>query len=185
MIVEAGYQKTGMLYCMCSVVCHCKRAQLITHHTIKIHWGGGGVEVYTWGKSPWYPLHGKPGGPQSWSGCYGGGKQGIKPRLFSHPASSVVAIPTELSWFWLSMCVWKSNVMSTLRQLQFKGMLMGVTLASFHACWWQSLITDGMSCCRLNLNIVLFSRNFQLIACAQAVGGEHTRHLLILDLKKI
>jgi hypothetical protein len=56
------------------------------------------------GKSPWYPLDRKLGGPQSRSGRGGEEKNsqpppGMEPLNPHRPARSLVAIPTELSRF--------------------------------------------------------------------------------------
>jgi hypothetical protein len=64
---------------------------LTEHHALKEYWGSGSIAPYildlnirwrcvisftSWllhpqGKSPWYPLDRRLGGPQSWSGCSG------------------------------------------------------------------------------------------------------------------
>jgi hypothetical protein len=58
------------------------------------------------GKSPWYPLDRKLGGPQSRSGRGGEEKNsqpppGIEPFNPDRPAHSLVAIPTELLQLWM------------------------------------------------------------------------------------
>jgi hypothetical protein len=58
--------------------------------------------LYSRVKSPQYPLDGRLGGPQNWSGCYGEEKNllpllGIKLQFLGRPAHSLVTILTELS----------------------------------------------------------------------------------------
>jgi hypothetical protein len=59
--------------------------------------------LYPWGKSPWYTLNRRLGGPHSWSGFLGYKKNllpmpGIKLQFLVCPTRSLVIIPTEISW---------------------------------------------------------------------------------------
>jgi hypothetical protein len=61
------------------------------------------LSLYPQGKSPWYSLDRRLGGPQNLSGCGGEEKnsqppQGIKHQNPDPPAHSLVTILTELSW---------------------------------------------------------------------------------------
>jgi hypothetical protein len=61
----------------------------------------GDLATYLQGKSPWYPLDRRLGGPKSWSGCSGEEKNSQPLLGLEHPIIQPVAhcYTTELSWF--------------------------------------------------------------------------------------
>jgi hypothetical protein len=79
---------------------------------------------YTWGKSLWYPLGRRLGGPQNQSGCCGEGINllslvGIKPQQFS---PQPIAIQTVPSWLHkkdvITIHYAKSNDLALVGKLQ-------------------------------------------------------------------
>jgi len=61
----------------------------------------GQLQLYIQAKQVWYPINIKPGGPQSWSQCFGQEKNlltlpGMEPRFLGCPAHSLVTILTKV-----------------------------------------------------------------------------------------
>jgi hypothetical protein len=111
-LILTGHKANLHIFCFCKVKVKLSLC-LTKHHATKAYWGSGDTApcifylgsrwrwvvsftprpLYSQGKSPWYPLDRRLGGPYSRSGRGGGEKnsqppQGIKPWNLDSPARS-------------------------------------------------------------------------------------------------
>jgi hypothetical protein len=100
----------------------------VLHHAMKVYWGSRGTvlrildlgtrwgwvvsfmpwPLYPQGKNPWYPLHRRLGGSQSWSGC--GGEEKNSQPLLGHKNKKYITNEEVSLQYWKQVYMGKVNL---------------------------------------------------------------------------